>query len=121
MSRLHLLCIGLATAACNQPPTAAAPEPAIQEEEPEPQPEPVPEADDGPIHFIVNSRPWSHLVLDGTGMGRTDWSGELSQGPHSYTMTTGDGRTHSGTLQVESGKPTRFRWDFDRQAACVGP
>jgi tRNA A-37 threonylcarbamoyl transferase component Bud32 len=98
-------------------PVVRTPRPATPEPEPDPAVEPVTEA---PTvgHGYINTRPFSNLVLDGVDRGLTGWNGELSPGDHSYTLTTTDGRTHSGTIAILAGEPTRFCWDFNTGADC---
>jgi serine/threonine protein kinase len=68
--------------------------------------------------LMVNTRPWSHLHIDGVDMGFTHWTGELAVGAHQLHMRTNDGREKTMTTDVLDGPAQRLCWDFDRDASC---
>ncbi len=104
-----------APAPADQPTPAATPAPAA---EPESEPEPAVEEIATTGRGFINARPFSNLVLDGVDRGLTGWNGELAPGPHSFTLTTTDGRKHEASINIVAGEDTRFCWDFNKEGPC---
>jgi serine/threonine-protein kinase len=67
---------------------------------------------------FLNSLPWANLSVDGKPVGQTGWRGSLPVGRHTFTLTTGDGRTKRADLEVKETDVLRFCWDFNAEAPC---
>ena len=123
-----------------EPPTATLPEPVEPVVVPPPAPEPAAEVEreagvvepaatvvpeprtapepTGPFEVGVASLPWAEVTIDGSPVGTTPWTGELSAGDHELVLETSDGRIHREALSV--GGPTQTCWDFHAGVACKG-
>jgi serine/threonine-protein kinase len=96
-------------------PRPAAPTKAAANDAPAPPAPAVPSAT-GTV--FLNSLPWANLSVDGRAVGQTGWRGSLPVGRHSFTLTTGDGRTKRADLEVKETDVLRFCWDFNAEAPC---
>jgi tRNA A-37 threonylcarbamoyl transferase component Bud32 len=69
--------------------------------------------------LAVNSRPWSEVYVDGSKMGTTAWSGEVSSGVRSVRLVTPDGRSHEQRVDVAGDGPVTVCWDFTLESTCL--
>ena len=86
------------------------------EEAAAPPPAPRPARSKGSV--FVNSRPWSHVVVNGEQVDRTPWTGELLAGRHTLTLER-DGDRIEHVLDVQGNNDTRFCWDFEAKGPCA--
>lgn len=92
------------------PPLEAPPEPMAP---PEPE-QPVVQAS-----LTIIAQPYATVSLDGSPVGKTNWTGQVPVGNHEVQLTSVvDGRTATQTFLVRSGKPNKFCWNFDLDAVC---
>lgn len=89
--------------------------------EPAPPVATLPDAPDtppAPGTLLVNSVPWSEVLLDGKPRARTPWSGEVAAGEHVVHLTDRQGREREERLTVPPGGAVRYCWNFTVDAVC---
>jgi len=68
--------------------------------------------------LTIEVRPTSSIRIDGSTVGRGQYTGHVRAGSHLVELRTIDGRKMQERLEVEANGATTFCWDFDKNAEC---